>query len=61
MASTASFLMADIRTMMLDDPSPRSSSVTRHALTVALVKPGRGSWRVPAEELVQGHVVDPLA
>src|ERR1017187_9445920 len=43
-ASTASLRMADMRTMMLDDPSPRSSRVTRHALTVALVKPGRGSW-----------------
>ena len=44
-ASTASLRMADMRTMMDDDPSPRSSSVTRHALTVALVKPGRGSRR----------------
>ena len=43
-ASTASFRTADIRTMMDDDPSLRSSSDTRHALTVALVKPGRGSW-----------------
>ena len=29
--------------MIDDDPCPRSSKVTRHALTVALVKPGRGS------------------
>ena len=29
--------------MIDDDPSPRSSSDTRHALTVALVKPGRGA------------------
>jgi hypothetical protein len=43
-ASTASLRMADMRTMMDDDPSPRSSRVTRQALTVALVKPGRGSW-----------------
>jgi len=42
-ASTASFLMADILMMIDDDPCPRSSKVTRHALTVALVKPGRGS------------------
>jgi hypothetical protein len=28
--------------MMEDDPRRRSSSDTRHALTVALVKPGRG-------------------
>jgi hypothetical protein len=42
MASTASFRIADILTMMDDDPSPRSSSVTRQALTVALGKPGRG-------------------
>src|ERR1039458_3521557 len=41
-ASTASLRMADIRTMMDEDPRPRSSRVTRHALTVALVKPGRG-------------------
>src|ERR1022692_350920 len=37
--------MADIRTMMDEDPSPRSSSETRHAFTVALVKPGRCSSR----------------
>ncbi|MGA2135795.1 MAG: hypothetical protein ABSH50_26185 [Bryobacteraceae bacterium] len=43
-ASTTSFLLADMRTMIEDDPSPRSSSDTRQALTVALVKPGRGSW-----------------
>lgn len=30
--------------MIDDDPSPRSSSDTRQALTVALVNPGRGSW-----------------
>ena len=35
MASTASLRIADMRTMILDDPSPRSSSVTRHAFTVA--------------------------
>ena len=43
-ASTASLRMADMRMMMLDDPRPRSSRETRQALTVALVKPGRGSW-----------------
>src|ERR1019366_8925590 len=43
-ASTASFRIADMRTMMLDEPRPRSSRDTRQALTVALVKPGRGSW-----------------
>ena len=32
-----------MRTMIEDDPSFRSSSETRHALTVALLKPGRGS------------------
>src|ERR1017187_4492815 len=37
--------MAGIRTMMDEDPSPRSSSETRHAFTVALVKPGRCSSR----------------
>jgi len=35
--------MADIRMMIEDEPRPRASSDTRHALTVALLKPGRGS------------------
>jgi hypothetical protein len=34
--------IADILIMMTDDPSPRSSSDTRNALTAALVKPDRG-------------------
>src|SRR5579863_3084735 len=42
-ASAASLRMADILIMMDDDPSLRSSRDTRHALTVALVKPGRGA------------------
>jgi hypothetical protein len=42
-ASAASLRIADILMMMDDDPSPRSSSDTRQALTVALVKPGRGA------------------
>jgi hypothetical protein len=42
-ASAASLRIADILIMMDDDPSPRSSSETRHALTVALVNPGRGA------------------
>src|ERR1700722_13260606 len=42
-ASAASLRMADILIMIDEDPSPRSSSDTRHALTVALVKPGRGA------------------
>jgi hypothetical protein len=41
-ASAASLRIADILIMMDDDPSRRSSRDTRHALTVALVKPGRG-------------------
>jgi hypothetical protein len=41
-ASAASLRIADIRTMIDDEPSSRSSSDTRQALTVALVKPGRG-------------------
>src|ERR1039458_2617902 len=41
-ASTASLRMADMRTMMLDEPRPRSSRDTRQALTVALVKPQGG-------------------
>ena len=42
-ASAASFLMADILIMMELDPSPRASRDIRQALTVALVKPGRGA------------------
>ena len=42
-ASTASFRTAVMRTFMETDPSPRASSATRQALTVALVKPARGS------------------
>jgi hypothetical protein len=42
-ASAASLRIADILIMMDDDPSRRSSSDTRHALTVAFVKPGRGA------------------
>ena len=38
-----------MRTMMDDDPSSRSSRVTRQAFTVALVKPGRGNSRNPDE------------
>jgi len=34
-ASAARFRMADILTMMEDEPSPRASTDTRHALTVA--------------------------
>ncbi len=39
------------RTMIDDDPSLRSSSDTRQALTEAQVKPGRGShdWLFPGE------------
>src|SRR5579862_6203942 len=42
-ASAASLRIADILMMMDDDPSLRSSRDTRPALTVALVKPGRGA------------------
>ena len=42
-ASTASFRTAVIRTLIETEPSPRASRETRQALTVALVKPGRGS------------------
>ena len=42
-ASTASFRTAVIRTLIETDPSPRASSATRHAVTVAFVKPARGS------------------
>src|SRR5580698_8484295 len=42
-ASAASLRIADILMMMDEDPSRRSSSDTRQALTVALVKPGRGA------------------
>jgi hypothetical protein len=39
-ASTASLRTAVIRTLVEIDPSPQASSVTRHAATVAFVKPG---------------------
>jgi hypothetical protein len=39
-ACAANLRMADILIMMEDDPRRRSSSDTRHALTVAFVKPG---------------------
>ena len=42
-ASPASLRIADILIMIEDDPSRRASSDARHALTVALLKPGRGA------------------
>ncbi len=48
-ASTASLRIADMRTIMDDDPSLRSSRETRQALTVALLKPGRGSCAYQAK------------
>ena len=57
-ASTASLRTAVIRTLMETDPSPRASSATRQALTVALVKPGPRLQFVPGEELVEPEVVD---
>src|SRR5579859_3939826 len=42
-ASAASLRIADIRIMIEDEPSPRASSDARQALTVALLKPGRGA------------------
>ena len=45
MASTASFRIADMRTMMDDDPSPRSSQRKTRQAFMALAKPGRGSSR----------------
>jgi hypothetical protein len=57
-ASAASLQIADTLIMMEDEPRRRSSSGTRHALTVALVKPGRGSCWNQGHELVQSHVVD---
>src|SRR5712691_8744403 len=42
-ASAASFRIADILIMMEDEPRLRASRDTRQALTVALVKPGRGA------------------
>jgi hypothetical protein len=42
-ASAASLRIADIRMMIDDEPTPRSASEALHALTVALVKPGRGA------------------
>ncbi len=43
-ASTANLRTAVIRTLMETEPRPRASKATRQALTVALVKPGRGSF-----------------
>jgi len=40
---------ADMRTIIDDDPSLRSSMLTRQALAVALVKPARGSWSYQAK------------
>ena len=42
-ASADNLRIADILMMIDDEPSPRASRDTRHALTVALVKPGRGA------------------
>src|SRR6185436_12179603 len=44
-ASPASLRMADMRMMIDDDPRPRLSRDARHALTVALLNPGRGASR----------------
>src|SRR5882672_3712888 len=38
----------DIRMMIDEEPKPRASSDTRQVLTVAFVKPGRGSCRYQA-------------
>ena len=47
-ASAASLRIADVLIMMDDERSRRSSRDTRQALTVALVKPGRGAcWNHP--------------
>jgi hypothetical protein len=48
-AFTAIFRTAVIRTLMETAPSPRVSSATRQAATLALVKPGRGSWAYQAK------------
>ena len=48
-ASAASLRIADILILIMieEDPSRRVSKDTRHALTVTLVKPGRGAcWNV---------------
>src|ERR1017187_8862535 len=42
-ASTANFRTAVMRTLIETDPRPRASRATRQALTVAFVKPARGS------------------
>src|SRR6202035_1360060 len=64
-ASAASFRIADILIMMDEEPSLRSSRDTRHALTVAFVKPGQAAatchpclW-VPAAGLRLGHRCPP--
>jgi hypothetical protein len=42
-ASAASLRIADMRMMIDDEPRRRSSNDTLQALTVALMKPGRGA------------------
>jgi hypothetical protein len=54
-ASTASLRTAGMRTLIEIEPSPRASNATREAPTVALVKPGRGSWPYQRKILLAGH------
>jgi len=50
--------MADMRMMIDDEPRRRSSSDTLHALTVALVKPGRGACWNQARNSARQEGVD---
>jgi hypothetical protein len=56
-ASPASLRIADMRMMIEEEPRPRVSSDARQALTVALLKPGRGSLPEPIREFIQRHVL----
>ncbi|MBZ5636170.1 MAG: carboxypeptidase regulatory-like domain-containing protein [Acidobacteriia bacterium] len=50
--------MADIRTIIDEDPRPRASSDTRQALTVALAKPGRGAcWNHTRQRFIAAQRV----
>lgn len=56
----ASLRTAVIRTLVETAPSRRASKATRHALTVALVNPGRGLLVKPRAEFVEPQIVDSL-
>jgi len=58
MASTASFRIADMRTMMDDDPSLRSSSENPPGAYGGLGETGARLGVIPREELIERHVIN---